>query len=336
MFRKIFASGSLGIFILATIGFAVGFVISYGWIQHYPDSVQSAALAPPLGNDKDHDGLSGPVNRVRTEAAKLFLESGRPVEGPRELLESTTYDHQGKRVDNTYYLVSGSSQIGKEDYVYDDRGDISETIVRDRNNNNILRKEVYAYEYDAVGNWVKMATSTVVYEAGKITQQPTEVTYRSITYFFDETIAEIVESKGAPTTSSSDEQHVQGDIESLRTAFEGWIAATNARDVETLMDFYGSEVKAFYRARNVSHEFVRADKTRLLQRADSIEVSADPPEITLSGDSSAATMRFRKKYILKSNGRERRGQVLQQLRWQRTDAEWKIVSERDLRVLPED
>jgi hypothetical protein len=45
-------------------------------------------------------------------------------------------------------------------------------------------------------------------------------------------------------------------------------------------------------------------------------------------------MRFRKKYAISGGGvGERRGEVLQELRWQRTPDGWKIVGERDLRVL---
>jgi hypothetical protein len=44
-------------------------------------------------------------------------------------------------------------------------------------------------------------------------------------------------------------------------------------------------------------------------------------------------MRFRKKYAIAGGDGERRGEVLQELRWQRTREGWKIVSERDLRVI---
>lgn len=332
MFRKINLLGLLGLLLLASLGFAVGFSISSGWIQQTPGSLQ-AAILKPLGNDKDSDGLIGPVNRVRTEIAKLSLKSGRLVEGSRELLESTTYDHQGKRTDNTYYLVTSDSQVGKEEYVHDAQGNPSEKTVRD-GDNNIISKETYTYEYDAVGNWVKMITSTVVYEGGKVTRQPTEVTYRDITYFFDQAISEIVNANPAAPAASS--PSAQGDFVALRAALGEWVAATNARDLERLMKFYGLEVDAYYRARNVSQDFVRADRVRLFQRAEAIEVNVGAPEITMSADNRVATMKFRKGYMMKTQGRERRGDVIQQLQWQRTDEGWKIIGERDIRVLGRD
>lgn len=334
MFRKIYAPGFLGILLLAVIGFAVGFSISYGWIQRTSDSTQSASLLI-LNSDKESDGVNGPANRVRTETAKLFLKSGKLVEGPRELLESTTYDQQGKRTDSAYYLVSSNSQVGREEYVRDAKGNLSEKTVRD-NNNNILSKEVYTYEYDAVGNWVKMITSMVVYEGGKVTPQPTEVTYRNITYYFDQAIADIVKTGPATENDSAGERRAPGDFASLRGALDAWVAATNARDLERMMQFYSPEMDAYYRARNVSQDFVRADRIRLFQRSNSIEVRAGAPEITMSSDERTATMRFRKSYAMKVQGRERRGDVIQQLQWRRTDEGWKIFAERDIRVLRRD
>ena len=327
MLRKIFATGSVGIVLLACVGFAVGFAVSYRLVQRTPDAAGPSAPAP-LANDRETDGLSGPVNRVRTEVARLSLNSGTLVEEPRELLELTSYDLKGKRTDNSYYLVPRDSQTGREEYAYDDRGNVQETTRRD-DGGRILGKEVYAYEYDALGNWVKQVASTVVYEGGRVTQQPVEVTYRTINYYFDQAIAQIVEASppGAAGASAGD------DRAQLRGALDAWVSATNARDLEKVMAFYGPEVEVFYRARNVKREFVRDDKARSFERAEAMEVSAAEPEITVADDGRAAEMVFRKKYFVKMRGRERRGEVLQLLRWRRAGQRWEIVGERDLRVM---
>jgi hypothetical protein len=64
-----------------------------------------------------------------------------------------------------------------------------------------------------------------------------------------------------------------------------------------------------------------------------MEVSAGDPEIKVGDDGRTAEMTFRKKYFVKVQGRERRGEVMQLLRWRRTDRGWEIVGERDLRVV---
>jgi ketosteroid isomerase-like protein len=119
----------------------------------------------------------------------------------------------------------------------------------------------------------------------------------------------------------------------LRNAFDEWIAATNARDLQRQMNFYQGSVNAFYLQRNVPRAAVRAEKSRVFDHADLINIRAAAPGINMSPDGRAATMRFRKKYAIEGGGEDRRGEVIQELRWVRTDEGWKIVSERDLHVI---
>ncbi|HEV3468373.1 MAG TPA: TonB family protein [Pyrinomonadaceae bacterium] len=144
------------------------------------------SLAPAFAtNDREQDGLVGPVRRVKTETAKVTVKGGKPSEGPRVLLEATTYDMKGDRVDNAYYLAAGGTLTGKEVYKYDERGNMVEMTLHNADG-SLLSKETYAYEFDAVGNWVKMTTSVAVIEAGRVTFEPSEVTYRTIAYYLDE------------------------------------------------------------------------------------------------------------------------------------------------------
>ena len=163
----------------------------------YAASAQASAAAPvPLlvarrahasaaASDREQDGLAGPVRRVKTETAKIAVKNGKPVEGSRAVLETTTYDQKGNRVDNAYFLDAGGTLTGKEVYKYDDKGNIVEMTLHNADG-SLLAKEVYAYEFDAVGNWVKMTTSVAMIEGGKVSFEPSEVTYRSISYFLDE------------------------------------------------------------------------------------------------------------------------------------------------------
>ena len=119
----------------------------------------------------------------------------------------------------------------------------------------------------------------------------------------------------------------------LHGALDEWIAATNARDIQRQMGFYNQKVNAFYLTRNVPREAVRAEKSRVFGRASVIDIRAAAPGIRVSRDGRSATMRFRKKYTIEGGGEDRRGEVVQELRWRRTADGWKIVSERDLRVI---
>jgi len=157
-----------------------------------------------LDSTKEQDGLIGSVRRVRTETARIEFKDGRPVEGPTQLVEITTYGIKGNRIENTSY-PTGGSLAGKEEYKYDERGNITEMTVRD-DRGAILSREAYSYEFDKFGNWTKMLTNLVVFENGELKREPVEVTYRTVTYYFDDNIAKIVEEPKATEEPKDVEQ----------------------------------------------------------------------------------------------------------------------------------
>ena len=154
-------------------------------------SVSPRPAVTVLDSTKEQDGLVGSVRRVKTETAKIELKDGRPIEGPAQLVEVTTYGIKGNRIENTSYPVAGGV-AGKEEYKYDERGNITEMTVRD-DRGSILSREAYTYEFDKFGNWTKMVTSLVVFENGELKREPIEVTYRTLTYYYDDNIARIVD-----------------------------------------------------------------------------------------------------------------------------------------------
>jgi protein TonB len=62
---------------------------------------------------------------------------------------------------------------------------------------------VYAYEFDAFGNWTKMTTSVAVIEGGKISFEPTEATYRTISYYLDEATLAKMSQVATPSATTS-------------------------------------------------------------------------------------------------------------------------------------
>lgn len=161
------------------------------------------ATLDTAASEREQDGLAGPVRRVKTETAKIVVKGGQPTEGPRQVLETTTYDQKGNRVDNAYFLAAGGSLTGKEVYKYDARGNIVEMTLHN-DDGTLLAKEVYTYEFDAVGNWVKMTTSVAMMEGGKVTFEPSEVTYRTISYFLDQNVlAKMSQPAAAPVTAAA-------------------------------------------------------------------------------------------------------------------------------------
>jgi YD repeat-containing protein len=151
-------------------------------------------------SEREQDGLNGRVRRVRVETAKVIIKDGKLLEGSRVLGGITTYDINGRKVDSVAYPVESSAPSGREQYRYDDNGNITEMIVRGADG-SILTKEIYQYDFDAVGNWKKMNTSVAVFEDGKLSFEPVEVTYRTITYYYDQAIDRIAAAAPAKSVS---------------------------------------------------------------------------------------------------------------------------------------
>jgi len=168
--------------------------------QNSVTATQPQTSVTILDSTKEQDGLNGSVRRVKTESAKLELRKGQLVESARRLMEITTYDISGKRIENVSYPVESTS-IGKEEYKYDDRGNMVEMTLRG-DDGSILSKEAYTYEFDKFGNWTKMVTSLVVFEGGELKKEPTEISYRSITYYFGDSVAKMVDSPTRTTDPS--------------------------------------------------------------------------------------------------------------------------------------
>jgi YD repeat-containing protein len=336
---------ALKLSILVIVSLAFGFALSYLWVMYRARSTQRIPTIATLGTDKDREGLAGSVRQTRVETAKLLNKSGKLVEGPRQLMELETYDQQGNLVESAHYLVSTSPYKGRQEFDYDDRGNIVGVTVRDANN-SVVSKEAYGYEFDAVGNWTKMITTAATQEAGARSDHPDEVTYRSITYYFDKNIASVVdagEARNAESESAvgaggeeSADRPKEGLTETfnlLRHGLDEWVKANNARDIDKEISFYSPKLLFYYRIRNVSREFVQRDKARMFDRAELIDVRADAPEIILDKDGKSATMRFRKQYVMRIYGSERYGEVVQEMRWQLTDDGWRIIGERDAQVI---
>ena len=162
-------------------------------------------------NDRVRDGLVGPVRRVRTEVVKLSNETGKTVEGKRAVLEVVSYDLKGNKVENQYFPIAGANLTGKEVYKYDDKGNISE-MTQLNADGSLLSKEVYKYEFDFAGNWNKMTTAVAVIEGGKLSFEPTEVTYRSIMYYLDENMLKMAQPASQPAAAPAGQQNSSASV----------------------------------------------------------------------------------------------------------------------------
>jgi TonB family protein len=138
--------------------------------------------AAPSGS-REQDGLKGPIRRVRVETSNIVTRNGKQVELPRSLLEVSTYNAAGAKIDSVTYPIESGTAPGKEEFKHDDKGNLIEMTLRG-NDGSVLSQEKYTYEFDEFGNWKKMTTAVAVYENGAVSYEPTKVTYRTLTYYY--------------------------------------------------------------------------------------------------------------------------------------------------------
>jgi TonB family protein len=178
-------------------------VVSLGRLAGAQEAtIRKTAAFSGTSSDRVQDGLNGPVRRVRIETAKIVVKDGKPIEGSRVLQGSTTYDISGRKTDAVALPVEGSAPSGKQQYGYDDKGNITEMVVRG-DDGSILSKETYQYEFDELGNWKKMTTSVAVYEDGKLGFEPVEVTYRTIAYYYSQAVDKMAAASASKPSSVS-------------------------------------------------------------------------------------------------------------------------------------
>ncbi|HEX7297021.1 MAG TPA: TonB family protein [Pyrinomonadaceae bacterium] len=173
------------------------------WAQSGATARAGNVSAQPVAeSDRSRVGLIGPVRMVRTEVAKLINQDGKPVESKHVMLEVVAYDVKGNKIENQYFPIAGATLTGKEVYKYDEKGNISEMTLLN-SDGTLLSREVYKYEYDFAGNWNKMTTSVAVIDSGRMTFEPSEVTYRSIMYYLDENMVKMVTPGATPSTTNT-------------------------------------------------------------------------------------------------------------------------------------
>lgn len=205
-------------------------------------------------NDRARDGLLGPVRRIRTEVTKVSTTEGKLNENAkRVLLEAAEYDLKGAKTVNQYFPVSGATPTGREVYKYDEKGNISEMTLMG-SDGSMVSKETYKYEYDSLGNWTKMTTSVAVVENGTIAFEPVEVTYRTISYYLDARMTNLLQpaNNSAPAKTPVDVA-TNGANTNSKSSAQGIVPASyqvTRRSPVNLVGQYGSPMLAD--VRNVS------------------------------------------------------------------------------------
>jgi hypothetical protein len=137
------------------------------------------------------------------------------------------------------------------------------------------------------------------------------------------------ESKSARTEASSATATDQVAIQGL---IYRWAAATRAGDADAQSAFYAPRVDVFYRARNVSRDWIRRNRDEALRKAGDIRTFKVSNLHMQQPTWDRAVVTFDKEWDFAGRKRDR-GKVRGELVLLKRNGEWYISSERDVRVL---
>lgn len=122
------------------------------------------------------------------------------------------------------------------------------------------------------------------------------------------------------------------DSEKISQLLDEWVAASKARDVEKMAQFYAPKIDRFYGSRNVSRDWVKRYRQEALRKAGDVRrLDIGNIDITLTGPASATAI-FDKTWDFRGRSRYS-GSVREQVDLRKLDGRWQIISERDLRNL---
>jgi len=135
-----------------------------------------------------------------------------------------------------------------------------------------------------------------------------------------------------PANLAFDPNRVAGEV---GKTLEGWTESTRDHDLDAHMDYYATQLEAFYRQPNADRSVVRARLRQAFDQYDDLDISISNLKVQLDQTGQSATAVFDKKWRFEGNSVSR-GAVQQEIKLRKVDGRWLIISERDLRVYADD
>lgn len=136
-----------------------------------------------------------------------------------------------------------------------------------------------------------------------------------------------------PTTSATATPNF--DVEEVKAevakSVNGWRAAAESLDLDEYMTRYAPSVD-YYTKKQISVEAVRADKEKAFSNFDSMQINLTNMNVTPDAGGENATAVFDKEWRFENAEKVSEGKVQAQLQLKRINGDWKITSEKDLKV----
>lgn len=132
-------------------------------------------------------------------------------------------------------------------------------------------------------------------------------------------------------------EEIKKDIEDQ---IYSWRSLAEARNLNAYMSKYASRID-YYKKKNMSVSSVRADKQKAFSKYEEIDINISQLKIDVDSSGEEATASFDKQWYFddtqwtysdESKSKSTSGKVRSQLRFKKIGGDWKITSEKDLKV----
>jgi eukaryotic-like serine/threonine-protein kinase len=142
----------------------------------------------------------------------------------------------------------------------------------------------------------------------------------------------VASGAGPAPTPTPDQREMRREV---ADALDAWVSSTEDHDLDEHMSYYADTLESYYNSRGVARDNVRSDRGRAFDRYEKMNVDIDNVRVTLDETGVGAQVVLDKKWKFEGE-RCSQGKVQQQLRLARIDGRWRITSERDLKVYPDE
>lgn len=132
-----------------------------------------------------------------------------------------------------------------------------------------------------------------------------------------------------PTINPTEVTGIKKDIENV---IMDWKTASEDFDLETNISNYADTVD-YYKGGKVNKSKIKQDKDKAYKLYDTINIKLSGIKITPDASGEKVTAVFNKEWDFANEERVNRGEVQQQIIFSKIGGKWKIVSEKDLKVL---
>jgi YD repeat-containing protein len=134
-----------------------------------------------LANYFNTDGSTRNKDVFAYDARGFLIEITHSA-GTLQHRDSYKYDDRGNQIEWSFYDKDGKRGLKVSFGYSDDSRGIPTEFLQYDSNDKVVSKEVYTYEFDARGNWIRSKTRREVF-GGPAPVVETEMTYRTITYW---------------------------------------------------------------------------------------------------------------------------------------------------------